>query len=136
MRTLGLVSLVQLALNVLGLRRALERKLVPDLPGSPKRRKKDIAERAWVDGTALSAPAFMLVLQCLAALVALFGRGPGRLAARTLGVLGVMMVFGYPLERVWRESFVAKDKQLLPFTFGGFVVALTMAILGFAVRRR
>lgn len=136
MKTLGLVSLVQLVLGLIGLRRGLDGGLVPDVPGMKPGKKKDIARRQWVDGTALSAPGVMLVAQGLAGVIVLFGWKPRRLAARVLGVLGAIMVLGYPLERTWRESMVKGDRELLPFTLGGFVLALKMAILGFAVGRR
>ncbi|QKJ18079.1 hypothetical protein [Microbacterium hominis] len=135
MRLLGVVSLVQLVLGVLGLRKALDERLVPDLPGFAPRRRRDIADRHWAEGTALSAPSFMLVLQAVATLFALFGSRSRLAPARVLGVLGAIMSIGYPIERIWRESLVKPDRDLLPLTLGGFLLALKMAILGFAVRR-
>ena len=45
------------------------------------------------------------------------------------------MAIGYPLEKVWRDSLVEPDKELTPLTFGGFLLALKMAILGWSVGR-
>ncbi len=137
MKTLGLVSLLQLLLGVLGLRRALDQQIPPDLPWTATRKPGEVADGHWTEGTALSAPSAMLVVQGVATIVVLFGRGaPRRFAARVLGVIGAVQVFGYPLERVWRQSFVDRDSDLMPFTAGGFIGALKMAILGFAVGRR
>ena len=136
MKTLALVSLVQLLLGILGLRRAIDRRIPADVPGIAKRRRSEIADRHWLEGTALSAPSVMLVVQGIATIVVLFGRGDSRrVAARVLGLLGAVQVFGYPLERVWRQSLVDRDGDLMPFTVGGFTGALKMAILGFAVGR-
>lgn len=134
MRLLGVVSLVQLMLQLVGLRKALDNGLVPEVPGFAPRRKKEMAARHWTDGTALSAPSFALVLQAVATLFALFGDRRRLAAARTLGVLGAIMSIGYPLERIWRQSLVDRDRALMPLTLGGFLLALKMAILGFAVK--
>ena len=105
------------------------------MPGFAPRRKKDISARHWIDGTALSAPSIALAIQALATLFALFGSRDRLTPARTLGVLGAIMSIGYPVERIWRESLVKGDRELLPLTLGGFLLALKMAILGFAVKR-
>lgn len=135
MRLLGVVSLVQLALGIAGLRKALHDGLVPDLPWFALGREKDMPARHWVTGTALSPPSFMLVLQAVATLFALFGDRRRLTPARMLGVLGVLMAMGYPAERIWRDSLVRADRELMPLTVGGFLLALKMAVLGFAVRR-
>lgn len=136
MRILGLVSFVQLLLGVAGLRKALREGRVADLPGVEKRPKKQIQQRHWTDGTALSAPTPMLVVQGIASIVLIVTPRPPVFFARLLGVLGAIMSIGYPLERVWRDSLVEPDKQLTPLTLGGFLLALKMAILGWSVGRR
>ena len=135
MRVLGLVAFVQLLLGVAGLKKALREGRVADVPFAEKRSKKQIEQRHWTDGTALSAPTPMLVIQGIASIVLILGRRPPVFFARLIGVLGAIMAIGYPLEKVWRESLVEPDKQLTPLTLGGFLLALKMAILGWSVGR-
>jgi len=135
MRILGLVSFVQLLLGVAGLKKALRERRVADVPFTEKRPKKQIEQRHWTDGTALSAPTPMLIVQGIASLVLIVHPRPPRFFARLLGVLGAIMAIGYPLEKVWRDSLVEPDKELTPLTFGGFLLALKMAILGWSVGR-
>ena len=68
MRILGLVSFVQLLLGVAGLKKALREGRVADVPFTEKRPKKQIRQRHWTDGTALSAPTPMLIAQGIASL--------------------------------------------------------------------
>lgn len=42
---------------------------------------------------------------------------------------------GWPVERVWRESLVEPDTEVTPFTLGGFLLSLKMAILGWSTGR-
>jgi len=135
MRVLGLISFVQLLLGVAGLKKALREGRVADVPFAGKRPKKELQQRHWTDGTALSAPTPMLIIQGIASLVLLIHPRPPRFFARLLGVLGAIMAIGYPLEKVWRDSLVEPDKELTPLTFGGFLLALKMAILGWSVGR-
>jgi len=135
MRILGLVSLVQLLLGVAGLRKALREGRVADTPLAEKRKSSQIRQLHWSDGTALSAPTPMLVGQGIATLILLVTPRPPVFFARLLGTLGAIMTIGYPLEKVWRDSLVEPDRQLTPLTIGGFLLALKMAILGWAAGR-
>ncbi|HEU0182727.1 MAG TPA: hypothetical protein VFR16_11105 [Agromyces mariniharenae] len=135
MRILGLVSLVQLLLGVAGLRKALREGRVADVPLVEPRPSAQLRRRHWIDGTALSAPTPMLVIQGIATLVLLVARRPPVFFARLLGVLGAIMTIGSPLERVWRDSLAEPDRELTPITLGGFLLALKMAILGWSVGR-
>ena len=76
MRVLGLVAFVQLLLGVAGLKKALREGRVADVPFAEKRSKKQIEQRHWTDGTALSAPTPMLVIQGIASIVLILGRRP------------------------------------------------------------
>ena len=135
MRILGLVSFVQLLLGVAGLKKALREGRVADVPFAEKRSKKELHQRHWTDGTALSAPTPMLIIQGIASLVLIVHPRPPIFFARLLSVLGAIMAIGYPVEKVWRDSLVEPDKELTPLTFGGFLLALKMAVLGWSVGR-
>ncbi|RZS68242.1 hypothetical protein EV187_0669 [Agromyces ramosus] len=135
MRILGLVSFVQLLLGVAGLKKSLREGRVADVPFAEKRSKKELQQRHWTDGTALSAPTPMLILQGIASIVLIVHPRPPKFFARLLGVLGAVMAIGYPVEKVWRDSLVEPDRKLTPLTFGGFLLALKMAILGWSVGR-
>ena len=135
MRILGLVSFVQLLLGVAGLKKALREGRVADVPFAEKRSKKELQQRHWTDGTALSAPTPMLILQGIASIVLIVHPRPPKVFARLLGVLGAIMTIGYPVEKVWRDSLVEPDGKLTPLTLGGFLLALKMAVLGWSVGR-
>ena len=135
MRILGLISFVQLLLGVAGLKKALREGRVADVPFAEKRSRKQLEQRHWTDGTALSAPTPMLVIQGIASIILIVHPRPPRFFARLLGVLGAIMTIGYPLEKGWRESLVEPDRELTPLTLGGFLLALKMAILGWSVGR-
>ncbi len=99
MRILGLVSFVQLLLGVAGLKKALREGRVADVPFAEKRSKKELQQRHWTDGTALSAPTPMLIIQGIASLVLIVHPRPPIFFARILGVLGAIMAIGYPSRR-------------------------------------
>ncbi len=96
MRVLGLVSFVQLLLGVAGLKKALREGRVADVPFAEKRPKKELQQRHWTDGTALSAPTPMLIIQGIASIILIVRRRPPVFFARLLGVLGAIMAIGYP----------------------------------------
>lgn len=127
MNRLAAVSVVQLGLGVAGLRRALRDRITYDigiLRGSPQR----IGVEQWVLGTGLSASGLMLALQavCTAQLLV----RPRRKAARMLGVLGAVMVVGYPAERSVRAAWRHWDPRLTPMTIAAPLLAVAMAALG------
>ncbi|PAU85077.1 hypothetical protein CK505_17035 [Kocuria sp. WN036] len=127
MKHLALVSAVQLGLGLAGLRQALRDRVTYDvgvLRGSPER----IGAEQWLLGTGLSASGLMLALQavCTAQLLA----RPRRRAARVLGVLGAVMVLGYPAERSVRAAWRQWDPRLAPMTVAATALAAVMAVLG------
>ncbi|MGR0220826.1 hypothetical protein [Agromyces sp. ZXT2-6] len=135
LRIVGAIGLIQLAFNALGLKKGYADGLSPEVPGYPVRSADEMRRRHWLEGTALSAPTAMMIVQAVAVTLLLVRRRPPVAAARTLGVLGALMSMGYPVERIWRESFVDPDPKVTPLTAGGFVLALAMAILGWSTGR-
>lgn len=135
LRLVGAIGLVQLALGLLGLRKAYREGLPGELPGFPTRSAEEMRRRHWVEGTSLSAPTVMLVAQGLASGALLLAPRPPVFAARVLGVLGALMTLGIPIEKVWRDSLVTPDREVTPLTAGGFLLALKMAILGWSAGR-
>ena len=130
-----MISFIQLLLGCAGLKKGLREGREAELPVPAKPSNKPLTERHWLDGTALSAPTAMLIAQGIATVVLIVHPRPPRFFARILGVLGAMMTFGYPLEKVWRDSLVEPDKEVTPLTLGGFLLALKMAMLGWSVGR-
>jgi hypothetical protein len=132
-KRLAALSTVQLVLGVLGLRRALRERTAFDI-GFLRGSTDTIERDQWITGTNLSAPGVMLVLQavCTAALM----RRPSRAAAKTLGVLGIIMTGGYPGERSVRESWGQPGDGRAPLTAAATVLAALMAVQGFRTGRR
>ena len=131
MRLLGVISAVQLGLGLLGVRKALRDGTVYDLGflrGSPATMKRDL----WLMGTNLSAPAWMLLAQALAT-VLLMTRHRSR-AAKTLGILGVMMGLGYAAEKSVRQAWRHPNRSITALTVVAELLAVAMAWLG--LRRR
>ena len=135
MRLLGVISLLQLLLGIAGLRKGLREGRGAELPPPAKPSTRPLTEGHWLEGTALSAPTAMLIAQGIATVVLIVHPRPPAFFARILGALGAMMTFGYPLEKVWRDSLVEPDKHVTPITLGGFLLALKMAMLGWSVGR-
>jgi hypothetical protein len=128
-RALVLVSAAQLGCGVAGLRIAFARKYAYDTPllrGDPDR----IARDAVPMGTALSAPAPMLVGQAVA--TGLLATGPNRRATRALAALGALMVPGYLGERLVRHRLTPAgwDRVESPLAAAGLGLAAAMAALG------
>ena len=127
MRLLGVISAVQLGLGLLGVRKALRDGTVYDLGflrGSPATMKRDL----WLMGTNLSPPAWMLLAQALAT-VLLMTRHRSR-AAKTLGILGVMMGLGYPAEKSVRQAWRHPNRSITALTVVAELLAAAMAWLG------
>ena len=127
-RALAVVSGLQLAVGLVGLRTALRRRHAYEvlwLRGSPD----SVARDAVTMGTALSAPAPMLVAQAVA--VAAAARGSER-AQLALGVLGAAMVAGYLGERLVRERLTASGWEPFesPLVGAGLGLSAAMAVLG------
>ena len=131
MRLLGVISAVQLGLGLLGVRKALRDGTEYDLGflrGSPATMKRDLLFM----GTNLSAPLWMLLAQALAT-VLLMTRHRSR-AAKTLGILGVMMSLGYPAEKSVRQAWRHPNRSITALTVVAELLAVSMAWLG--LRRR
>ncbi len=128
-RFLTAVSTAQLALGGAGLVVALQRGHAYDFLWLHGRRDT-IARDAALMGTALSAPAPMLVAQTV--LTAVVARRRSRRAARGLGVLGAAMVGGYLGERLVRQRLRPSgwDAVETPLVVGGVGLAAAMAAAG------
>ena len=127
MRLLGVISAVQLGLGLLGLRKALRDGTVYDfgfLRGSPATMKRDL----WFMGTNLSAPAWMLLAQALATFLQMTRHRSS--AAKTLGILGVMMSLGYPAEKSVRQAWRHPNRSITALTGVAELLAASMAWLG------
>lgn len=127
MKRLVAVSAVQRGLGVAGLRRALRDRTAYDIGimrGSPEHIGRD----QWVTGTNLSAPGIMLVLQGAWTARLLVRPDPG--AARALGVVGAIMLGGYPVERSVRAAWRHWDAPIAPLTVSATVLAAAMAWWG------
>ena len=127
MGLLGVISAVQLGLGLLGVRKALREGTEYDLGflrGSPATMKRDLLFM----GTNLSAPLWMLLAQALAT-VLLMTRHRSR-AAKTLGILGVMMGLGYPAEKSVRQAWRHPNRSITALTGVAELLAAAMAWLG------
>jgi len=133
-RWLSAVAAAQLGAGALGLIVALKRCHPYDFLMLHGRSDKVGRDSLWM-GTALSAPAPMLVAQADALLHMM--RGETRPADRVLGCLGAAMVGGYLGEalvrrRLHRSAFDRLESPLIVVAIG---LAAAMAGLGLAPRR-
>jgi hypothetical protein len=127
-RPLAAVSAAQLIAGLTGLGVALARRRHFDvgfLRGSPAAVGRDAV---WA-GTAYSAPAYMLAAQAWATVRLLRG-GPDDGARRLLGLLGVLMVPGYLMERYGREHLRRWDPVETPVVVTGLGLAAAMGVFG------
>jgi len=134
-RALGVVSGVQLATGLAGLAVALRRRRPYDLPVLHGR-ADTIGRDSIAMGTALSAPAPMLVAQAFATAALL--RGGGRTAERVTAVLGAAMVVGYLGESLVRRrlrpsGFDPVETSIVALGIG---TAAAMAVLAAPSLRR
>ncbi|MCW2741461.1 MAG: hypothetical protein JWR45_1883 [Blastococcus sp.] len=123
------VSAAQLASGLAGQLVALRRRRNFDigfLKGSPDHVGRD---SLWA-GTAYSAPSYMLAAQGLA--TSRLRRGPDDGARRLLGMLGVVMVPGYLMERSGRAHLRpgGLDPVETPIVLAGLGLAVAMGVLG------
>jgi hypothetical protein len=128
-RHLAAVAAAQLACGLVGLVLAIRHRRPYDilwLHGRPDR----VARDAVAMGTAMSAPAPMLVAQAVA--VAMLLRRPARGPATALAVLGAAQVPGYLGERHVQRRLRRSgwDAVETPVVSGGVVLAAVMAVLG------
>ena len=127
MKLLGVISTLQLGIGLVGLRKALRDRTEYDLGftrGTPETMKRD----PWIIATNLSAPGWMLLAQTLAT-VLLMTRHRSR-AAKTLGILGVMMSLGYPAEKSVRQAWRHPNRSTTALTGVAELLAASMAWLG------
>ena len=129
-RLLAAVSAVQLGAGLGGMALAIRRRRAFDIPGR-RGQQSAVGRDSLLMGTALSAPAAMLVTQA-AATVALLRRPDAAAPARVLGGLGTAMVAGYLLERLGRRRLRRSgwDAAESPTVIAGLSLAAAMALLG------
>jgi len=129
-RLLAAVSAVQLGAGLGGMALAIRRRHAFDIPGW-RGQQSAVGRDSLLMGTALSAPAAMLVTQA-AATVALLRRPDAAAPARVLGGLGTAMVAGYLLERLGRRRLRPSgwDAAESPTVIAGLSLAAAMALLG------
>jgi hypothetical protein len=129
-RLLAAVSALQLGAGLGGMALAVRRRRAFDIPGW-RGQQSTVGRDSLLMGTALSAPAAMLVAQA-AATVALVRRPDASAPARVLGGLGTAMVAGYLLERLGRRRLRPSgwDAVESPTVIAGLSLAAAMALLG------
>jgi len=129
-RLLAAVSAVQLGAGLGGMALAIRRRRAFDIPGW-RGQQSAVGRDSLLMGTALSAPAAMLVTQA-AATMALLRRPDAAAPARVLGGLGTAMVAGYLLERLGRRRLRRSgwDAAESPLVIAGLSLAAAMALLG------
>jgi len=129
-RLLAAVSAVQLGAGLGGMALAIRRRRAFDIPGR-RGQQSAVGRDSLLMGTALSAPAAMLVTQA-AATMALLRRPDAAAPARVLGGLGTAMVAGYLLERLGRRRLRPSgwDAAESPIVIAGLSLAVAMALLG------
>ena len=129
-RLLAAGSAVQLGAGLGGMALAIRRRRAFDIPGR-RGQQSAVGRDSLLMGTALSAPAAMLVTQA-AATMALLRRPDAAAPARVLGGLGTAMVAGYLLERLGRRRLRPSgwDAAESPIVIAGLSLAVAMALLG------
>lgn len=129
MTALAGCSALQLVTGTLALRYAVERGLAVDIAGI-RRRGADVPRDSWFLGTGITPPILMMAVQAVATGCVL--GHTNRAAARTLGVLGAVMVVGYVGERETRSALTPGrwDPRVAPLTAAGLALAVPMAALG------
>jgi len=129
-RLLAAVSAVQLGAGLGGMALAIRRRRAFDIPGRHGQQSA-VGRDSLLMGTALSAPAAMLVTQA-AATVALLRRPDAAAPARPARGLGTAMVAGYLLERLGRRRLRPSgwDAAESPIVIAGLSLAAAMALLG------
>ena len=103
-RALAMVSGIQLGVGLAGFALAVRRGHAYDIPGMKGKPEHVVRDQLWM-GTALSAPAPMLVAQAVA--TGALARAANGRATKTLGALGLMMVPGYFIEGLTRRNLRA-----------------------------
>jgi hypothetical protein len=127
--TLAFVSGLHVVTAVAALDYAVERGLAMDAVGI-RRSADDMPLDAYLLGTGVTPPIVFMGVQAVAATVVLCRPSP--VAARTLGVLGAVMIVGYAIERETRRALHPQnwDSRVTPLTGAGAALAVSMAVLG------
>ena len=130
-----MVSAAQLACALVGMAVAVRRRRFFDVPlvnmrGSPER----VLQDSFLNGTALSAPVSMLILQGVA--TAKVARRPSTGWSRVLGVLGALNVPGFLSERHGQRLLSRNgwDRLETPLLVVSIVLSAGMAVLAWSVR--
>ena len=122
-RLLASVSMAQLSLNIAGYVLALRRRHAFDVPfmhGDPVR----IGSQSIIFGTALSAPATLLIAQALASVR--LAQGPNLATTKLVQALGATYVGGYLAERHVRHRLTRSGRD--PVESPLVVAALSLSI--------
>jgi hypothetical protein len=130
-RLLVAISVVQLCAGLAGQALALRRRIAFDIALLGWRGSANhIGRDSVLLGTGLSAPGVMLGTQAVATVHLARYESPA--AARTLGVLGVLMTGGYPVERAARTALRPSgiDPVIAPVIAIGTGLGIAMAALG------
>jgi hypothetical protein len=127
---LAVVSAAQLGAGLGGLVLAIRRRHAFDIPFWHGQ-ESAVTRDALLMGTALSAPAAMLVTQA-GATAAVLRRPDAIVPPRVLGGLGAAMVAGYLMERLVRRRLHPSgwDAAESPMVIAGLSLAVAMARLG------
>jgi ABC-type phosphate transport system permease subunit len=127
--TLAFVSGMHVVTTTLALRYAVERGLAVDAAGV-HRAPENVPRDAYFLGTGVTPPLVFTGVQAIAATVVLCR--PSSVAARTLGILGAVMLVGYAVERETRRALRPGhwDSRVTPLTAAGAALAVPMAVLG------
>lgn len=127
--TLAFVSGMHVVAAILALPYAVDRGLAMDAAGI-RRSPGDVPRDAYFLGTGITPPLVFTGIEAVTASVVLCR--PSRAAARTLGVLGAVMIVGYAVERETRRALRPAhwDSRVTPLTAAGVALALPMAVLG------
>ncbi len=128
-RRLAMVSGAQLGAGLVGMAIAVRRRHEYDflfLHGNPAHVARDTA----LMGTALSAPATMLIAQAFA--TARLWRSPNRPTRLVVGGLGTAMVPGYLGEQLVRRRLTRSgyDRLETPLVIAGMLLAAVMGLIG------
>ena len=132
-QVIAALSAAQLALGLAGAAIAVRRRYAFDFPGwrgSPEHVARDAA---WM-GTALSAPAPMLVAQAVSA--ATLSRSDSPAARAAIRGLGLAMCLGYPIERHVRHRLSPRGwhRQESAMAIAALGLAAAMAAAGGPLR--
>ena len=97
-------------------------------------RREHVARDMWTIGSGLAAPWHTLAVHA-AGTVLLLAR-PRPWVRRAVGWQGAVYILGILWERITRESFRHPDREITPLLASRLALAIAMAVLGLAGRKR